>query len=579
MRWTQALIPTLKETPAEAEAISHKLMVRAGLIRKLSAGAYSYLPLGFRVLKKVENIVREEMDLTGAQEMLMPAIQPPDLWKKTGRYAELGEDMIKFKDRSGREMILGPTHEEVITDIARAEIRSYRDMPKILYQIQTKFRDEARPRFGVVRSKEFIMKDAYSFDADADGLNKSYDKMHKAYCRIFKRCGLDFIIVKADPGVMGGSESAEFMVLAEAGEDIIVVCNCGFASSLDLAECVVSETRNQKPETRTEKIQEVGTPGITTVEKVSKLLGVKPRQLIKTLIYLADDKPIAILIRGDHDLNEAKLRKILKCAKLTLADESTIEKVTGAPLGFSGPVGLKGIRIIADEAVRGITDGITGANKKDKHLTNVCEARDFKAEDYLDLRTIKDEDLCPKCKKRKVSLKRAIELGHVFKLGTRYTKALDANCLDKNGKERSIIMGCYGIGINRIMAAVIEKYNDDKGIIWPKAISPYEAIIIALNIKKEKISSAANKIYTQLEDENISCLLDDRDVSPGVKFNDADLIGIPLQIIIGPNTIKSDKLEIKERGEKTKKKVKLSQAVRYIVSHIKKSNIKNQISK
>ncbi len=568
MRWTQALIPTLKETPAEAEAISHKLMVRAGLIRKLSAGAYSYLPLGFRVLKKVENIVREEMDSTGAQEMLMPAIQPPDLWKKTGRYNELGEDMIKFKDRSGREMVLGPTHEEVITDIARAEIRSYRDMPKILYQIQTKFRDEARPRFGVVRSKEFIMKDAYSFDADKQGLDRSYDKMYKAYSRIFKRCGLDFIIVKADPGVMGGSESAEFLVLAEAGEDIIVVCNCGFASSLDLAECVVSETRNQKPETRTEKIQEVDTPGITTVDKVSKLLGVKPQQLIKTLIYLADDKSIVILIRGDHDLNEAKLRKILKCAKLTLADESTVEKVTGAPLGFSGPVGLKGMRIIADEAVKGITNGITGANKKDKHLMNVCEARDFKAEDYLDLRTIKDEDLCPKCKKRKVSLKRAIELGHVFKLGTRYTKALDANYLDKNGKERPIIMGCYGIGINRIMAAVIEKYNDDKGIIWPKAISPYDAIIIALNIKKEKISSAANKIYTQLEDENVSCLLDDRDVSPGVKFNDADLIGIPLQIIIGPNTIKSDKLEIKERGEKTKKKVKLSQAVKSVMSYL-----------
>lgn len=568
MRWTQALIPTLKETPAEAEAISHKLMVRAGLIRKLSAGAYSYLPLGFRVLKKVENIVREEMDSVGAQEMLMPAIQPPDLWKKTGRYNELGEDMIKFKDRSGREMVLGPTHEEVITDIARVEIRSYRDMPKILYQIQTKFRDEARPRFGVVRSKEFIMKDAYSFDADKQGLDRSYDKMYKAYSRIFKRCGLDFLIVKADPGVMGGSESAEFMVLAEAGEDIIVVCSCGFASSLDMAECVSSKQLAVSSKQSTSPLKEVDTPGITTVEKVSKLLGVKPQQLIKTLIYLADDKSIAILIRGDHDLNEAKLRKILKCAKLTLADESTIEKVTGAPLGFSGPVGLKGIRIIADEAVKGITDGITGANKKDKHLMNVCDGRDFKAEDYLDLRTIKDEDLCPKCKKRKVSLKRAIELGHVFKLGTRYTKALDANCLDKNGKERPIIMGCYGIGINRIMAAVIEKYNDDKGIIWPKAISPYEAIIIPLNIKNKKISSAANKVYTQLEDENVSCLLDDRDVSPGVKFNDADLIGIPLQIIIGPNTIKSDKLEIKERGEKTKKKVKLSQAVKSVMSYL-----------
>lgn len=565
MKWSEALIPTLKETPAEAEAISHKLMLRAGLIRKLSAGAYTYLPLGFRVLKRIENIVREEMDSAGAQEMLMPAIQPPDLWHKTERYAELGEDMIKYKDRSGREMVLGPTHEEVITDIARAEIRSYRDMPKILYQIQTKFRDEARPRFGIVRSKEFIMKDAYSFDADGQGLDKSYDKMYKAYCRIFKRCGLDFIVVKADPGVMGGSESAEFMVLAEAGEDIIVTCSCGFASSVDLAECIISHQLPVISHQSKSTVKEVETPGITTVEKISKLLNVRPKQLIKTLIYLADNKPIAILIRGNHDLNETKLAKYLKCTKLILADKSTIERVTGAPMGFSGPVGLKDIRIIADKSVNGMAGGVTGANKKDKHLINVCEGRDFKAESYIDLRTIKEGDLCPDCRKKKVSLKRAIELGHVFKLGTRYTKALGADFLDKNGKKHLIIMGCYGIGINRIIAAAIEKHNDEKGIIWPKSISPYDAIIIPLKITDKKIDSAAKKIYTQLQKKNVKCLLDDRDISAGIKFNDADLIGIPLQIIIGPNTIKNNKLEVKIRGKEVKRKIKISEAVKKIV--------------
>jgi len=567
MRWTQALIPTLKETPAEAEAVSHKLMLRAGLIRKLCAGAYTYLPLGFKVLKRIENIVREEMDSAGAEEMLMPAIQPPDLWQKTGRYNELGEDMIKYKDRANREMVLGPTHEEVITDIARAEIRSYRDMPKILYQIQTKFRDEARPRFGVVRSKEFIMKDAYSFDADEEGLSKSYDKMYKAYCKIFKRCGLDFIVVKADPGVMGGSESAEFMVLAEAGEDIIVTCDCGFTSSLDVAEYINPQPTTHNPQPTTKEISEVDTPGITTVEKVSELLNAQPQQLIKTLIYLGDDKPVAVLIRGDHDLNETKLAKYLKCTSLTLADKSTIERVTGAPLGFSGPAGLKGIRIIADKAVKGMSGGIAGANKKDKHLINVCDGRDFKAQDYLDLRIIKEGDPCPKCKKKKVSLKRAIELGHVFKLGTRYTKALGANFSDKSGKEHPIIMGCYGIGINRIMAAVIEKSSDDKGIIWPKTISPYDVIIIPLKLTDKRIASAAKKVYEQLQKKDISCLLDDRDASPGVKFNDADLIGIPLQVIIGPNTIKNNKLEVKMRGKEAKKEVKISEAVKSISSY------------
>ncbi len=417
MRWSQALIPTVKETPAEAEAVSHKLMLRAGLIRKLMSGAYTYLPLGFKVLNKVQNIIREEMDSAGAQQLLMPAIQPPELWHKTGRYAQLGEDMIKYKDRTGKEFVLGPTHEEVITDIAKAEIHSYRDMPKILYQIQTKFRDEARPRFGVVRSKEFIMKDAYSFDANEEGLNKSYDKMFNAYCSIFKRCGLDFIVVNADPGVMGGKESAEFMVSTDAGEDIIGICECGFASSL--------------PEEQTES-------------------------------------------------------------------------------------------------------AIT----------------------------------CPKCKNKKVSLKRTMELGHVFKLGTKYTKALEANFLDKDGKAYPIIMGCYGIGVNRIIAAAIERHNDEKGIIWPKEISPYSVIIIPLKMTDPKIVEASEKIYKELKEKGISCLLDDRDVSAGVKFNDADLIGIPLQVVIGSNSIKNSSVELKQRGKDLKDEVKISEAVKCITSQI-----------
>ncbi|MFH0731969.1 MAG: proline--tRNA ligase [Candidatus Omnitrophota bacterium] len=415
MRWSNALIPTLKETPAEAEVISHKLMLRAGLIRKLSAGAYTYLPIGFKVLKKTEDIIRQEMDAQGAQQILMPAIQPPELWHKTGRYKDLGDDMIKFKDRSGREVVLGPTHEEVITDIARTEIRSYRDMPKILYQIQTKFRDEARPRFGIVRSKEFIMKDAYSFDCDEKGLDKSYDKMYKAYCNIFKRCGLDFIVVKADSGIMGGSESAEFMVLTESGEDIITVCECGYAQAQD-------------------------------------------------------------------------------------------------------------------------------AEKKEKNET------------------------CLQCKKKKVASKRAMELGHVFKLGTKYTKALGANFIDKDGKELPIIMGCYGIGVNRIIAAAIESHNDEKGIIWPKAISPYDVIIMPLKMGDDLISLSADNLYKELTAKGIDCLLDDRDVSAGVKFNDADLIGIPLQIIIGPKGIKDGKVEVKQRGKEEKVEIALSQAVKHIIS-------------
>lgn len=553
MRYSKSFIPTLKEDPAGAEAVSHKLMLRAGLIRKLMAGAYSYLPLGFRVLKKIEDVVRAEMDSTGALEILMPALHPADIWHETGRYELIGDELVKFKDRTGREMVIGPTHEEVITDIARNHIHSYKDLPKTLYQIQTKLRDEPRPRFGVIRSKEFIMKDAYSFDRDEPGLDKSYKTMLDCYRRIFMNCGIDVTAVEADTGFMGGSESAEYMVLSESGEDIITVCgNCDYKSSLAKAACAAYSNRRPPTKGCPPKIEEVDTPGITTIEKVSEFLKCKPEKMIKTLIYLADERPIAVLVRGDHDVNEAKLLSVTGAKRLSLADEQTILKVTAAPLGFSGPCGLKGIDIIADHAISAVGIGITGANKRDKHLLNVVPGRDFGIKETFDIRYMAEGDACPRCKSP-VSLKRAIELGHVFKLGTKYSSSMNARFLDSDGKEKDLIMGCYGIGINRIIAAAIEQNNDKDGIIWPLNIAPYKVSIIALNIQDKKISEEAEKLYKELIDDGVEVLFDDRDISPGIKFKDADLIGIPVQVIIGPQSIQNATAEIKLRrgGEKT----------------------------
>lgn len=562
MRYSKAFIPTLKESPADAEAISHKLMVRAGIIRKLISGVYSYLPLGFKVLKKVERIVREEMDSAGAHEILMPALQPAALWHQTGRYVVLGEELVKFKDRHGKEMVIGPTHEEVITDIAKNELRSYKDLPKIIYQIQTKLRDEPRPRFGVIRSKEFIMKDAYSFDRDQNGLDISYKKMFETYKRIFDRCGLDAISVEADTGFMGGKESAEFMVLSESGEDIVVVCNaCSYKSSLVKASCKPQEKRADK--TKQPEVEEVLTPGLSTVEKVSEFLKRKPSQLIKTLIYIADGKPTTVLVRGDHDVNEAKLTALLKAKGLTLADEATIEKVTNGPLGFSGPCGLKGIDMIIDHAVVDIEDGVTGANKKDTHLVHVLPGRDFPMKETHDIRYVTEKDPCPKCKKP-IMLKKAIEVGHVFKLGTKYSESMKARFLDRDGKEKFFIMGCYGIGINRIIAAAIEQNNDKYGIIWPESIAPYKVIILSLNTDDKTVTDASEKIYEQLCKASVEVLLDDRDVSPGIKFKDADLIGIPTQIVIGSKGIKKSTAEIKTRATGEKKETPLDEVMRSI---------------
>ncbi len=547
MRWSKSLIPTLKEVPQEAEAISHQLMLRAGLIRKLASGTYSYLPLGFKVIKKVERIIREEMDKSGAQEVLLPALQPVELWMESGRYSDLGEDMVSFKDRHGKEVVLGPTHEEVITDLIRKEVKSYRQLPIILYQLQTKFRDEIRPRFGVIRSKEFIMKDAYSFDRDIEGLNSSYEKMYKAYCRIFERCGLSYIIVEADPGIMGGNVSHEFMVLARNGEDEIVNCpSCGYAASLAKAECPEVAPR---PKTSLKPLKEVSTPDSKTIGEVSKLLDVTPDAMVKTLIYEADERPYAILVRGDHEVNEAKVTRLLKCSRLTLANERTIEQATGAPMGFAGPVGLKGVQIIADYSIRDINDFVTGANKKDMHLVNVNIDRDFKVDLWGDIRYIRDTDPCPRCGKG-LRIEHAIEIGHIFKLGTKYSKSLGARFLDEDGKEKDIIMGCYGIGVNRIVASIIEEHHDEDGIIWPISISPFEVLILPVNPTHAESTEFAEEVYTSLLDDGIDTLLDDRDERPGIKFKDADLIGIPFRIVIGEKNLKMGKVEIKNRKTK-----------------------------
>ena len=550
MRWTKYFIPTLKEVPSEAEAVSHRLMIRAGLVRKLVSGAYTYLPLGLRILKKVQNIIREEMNNAGAIELFMPSMQPVELWHESGRFKDLGEDLITYKDRHSRVIVFGPTHEEVITDLVRNHVNSYKQLPITFYQIQTKFRDEVRPRFGVIRSREFIMKDAYSFDRDWQGLDISYKKMYEAYERIFHRCGLKAIPVEADSGVMGGDVSHEFMVVAENGEDLLAHCaSCGYAASIAIAGVKEGSGYGIKSEAA-KLLKEVDTPGVTTIEKVGHLLKVRPDEMVKTLIYAADEKPVAVLIRGDHDANEAKIKKYLKCVKLEMADENVIKKVTNGPMGFSGPVGLKEARVIADSSIKAMVNFVTGANKKDKHYINTNIDRDFKISECADLRMITEKDLCPKCNKS-IKIEHAIEMGHVFKLGLKYSKAMKAEFLDEDGKLKPVVMGCYGIGVNRIMAAAAELHNDKKGIIWPLAIAPFQVLVIPINYKEENIRKTAENIYEELGKLGIETLLDDRDESAGIKFNDAELIGIPFSIVIGDKGLKKGKLEIKirETGE------------------------------
>jgi len=548
MKWSQSLIPTLKENPSEAEIDSHKLMIRAGLIRRITAGAYAYLPLGTLVLNKVINIVREEMNRAGAIEVFLPALQPLNLLEESGRLNVFGDDLITFEDRHGKTTALGPTHEEIITDIVGNEINSYRQLPITLYQIQTKFRDETRPRFGVLRSKEFIMKDAYSFDIDYEGLNKSYKLMYDAYCRIFDRCDLDYIVVEADSGAMGGDVSHEFMVPSSVGEDVLIRClKCGYSANRERAEFAPIPKENH---VTLQTVKEVLTPNKHTIQEVSTFLKVSSSKMVKTMIYISNGEPIAVLLRGDHEVNETKLTKVLGqeavALALALADHTTIEHVTGARLGFAGPVGLK-TRIIADQAVSVLSNFVTGANKSDFHLLNVNTERDFKIDQIANVRYVTKGDKCPKCN-HDLDISQGIEIGHVFKLGTKYSDALKAKFLDTNGKEKSMIMGCYGIGVNRIIASLIERSHDENGIIWPLLLAPYKVIIIPVNVSDTNSMQMANSIYEDLSNNpGIEVLLDDRDLRPGVKFKDADLIGIPIKIIIGRKFTETKELEIKLR--------------------------------
>lgn len=569
MRYSNYFIPTHKEVPSDAEIVSHQLMLRAGLIRKLTSGIYTYLPIGLKSIRKVENIIRQEMNRAGAIELLMPGVQPAELWQESGRWEYYGRELLRFKDRHNRDCCLGPTHEEVITDLVRKEVHSYKQMPVNFYQIQTKFRDEIRPRFGIMRCREFIMKDAYSFDADEAGAEKSYKIMYETYCNIFRRCGLKFRAVEADTGSIGGSFSHEFMVLANTGEDQIVNClRCSYAANLERAEVKWDADKSASVDLEDMKpYEEVKTPDIKTVEEVTSFLSVTPDQLIKTLIFKSDGEVIATLVRGDHELNEAKLRNLLGAEQVELADPDLVAQVTGAPMGFAGPTGLK-VKTVADHAIRGMKNFVTGGNRKDLHLRNVNLGRDFQVDLFGDLRIIMPDDPCPRCGEE-LSFGRGIEVGHIFKLGTKYSKALGAVFLDEYGQEKPIIMGCYGIGVGRTVAAAIEQNHDFDGIIFPIPIAPFEVVILPLQMHETEVVEASEKIYQELSDYGLDILLDDRDTRAGIKFKDADLLGTPLRVTVGLRSLKNGQVEMKVRSEAEGFSIPLNEAPAIIREKVK----------
>ena len=537
VRQSQLFRTTLREVPAEAEAKSHQVLLRGGYIRQLAAGVYNYLPLGWRVLRKIEAIIREEMDKSGAQELFMPAIQPAELWRDSGRYEVYGPELIRLRDRHEREFVLGPTHEEVITSLVRQEISSYRRLPVTLYQIQTKFRDERRPRFGLLRGREFLMKDAYSFDRDWDGLDVSYRAMYSAYERIFERCGLTFRAVEADAGAIGGEgETHEFMALAEIGEDTVVSCSaCTYAANMERAEAGPSNAEpavNQLSRgTRAEGPQLVHTPGIRTIEELTRFFGTERKHLMKTLIYKTGDRTVAVLVRGDRDVNETKVKRYLNAETLELAGAEDVQHATGAASGYAGPVGLA-VPLLVDYEVAAMSEGIAGANRDDKHLVHVRPGIDFSLEHTGDFRNVSEGDSCPRCKEPLV-FHRGIELGHVFKLGTKYSTPLQAVYLEEDGREKPVVMGCYGIGVSRVMAAAAEQAIREDRIVWPPAVAPFLVHIIPVSIKDQAQTGLAEQIYGELTEAGIDCLLDDRDERAGVKFKDADLTGAPVRIIVG----------------------------------------------
>ncbi len=567
MRWSEFFIRTKREEPAEAEVISHKLMLKAGMVLKVSSGIYTYSPLGLRVIRKVERIVREEMNRAGAIEVLMPVVIPKELWEESGRWNLYGKELLRFKDRGEKWLCLGPTHEEVITDFARREIRSYRDLPKNFYQIHTKFRDEIRPRFGLMRAREFIMKDAYSFDADEKGAERSYEIMYETYTRIFERCGLKMRAVEAETGTIGGKFSHEFMVLADTGEEVILFCEkCSYSANRERAETVegglppVREETSRSPEM-------VPTPDTKTVEEVSRFLNIPKERIIKSLVYYLDGKPALVLVRGDMEANEAKIKRWVNVNDVRLADEKEIVELTGAEKGFIGPVGSS-LRILVDWSVLSVKDGACGANKNDYHFVHVLPGRDFPLKLVGDFRFAVEGDICPKCKKGKLRGTRGIEVGHTFKLGTKYSEPMNAKFLDRDGVEKFMVMGCYGIGIGRTACAAIEQGHDEKGIIFPVSLAPFETVVLPVNAGESEQVSTAERIYRELLDFRVDAIIDDRDERIGVKLNDADLIGIAMKVIVGKK-VKEGKVEIKTRDGRINAEVNIGECAEK-VSEIKK---------
>ena len=552
MKWSKALIQTLREDPSDAEIDSHKLLVRAGLVKKTAGGLYTYLPLGMRVLRKVAAIVREEMDRAGAQEIAMPILQPAELWKESGRWETMGPNMFKVKDRARHDYALAPTAEEAVVDAIRSVVSSYRQLPVTVYQIHWKFRDEIRPRFGLMRSKEFLMKDAYSFDVSSEAADESYAAMYEAYKRIFRRCGLDAVPVEADTGDIGGKSSHEFHVLAEAGEDGIAACECGYAANLEKA--VRRTPVRNDPECPEPEI--VPTPGAKTIEEVSKFMERPAESFVKSLVYVADGVPVMVCVGGERDVNEIKLKRFLGAKAVELADPATVLDVTGANAGSVGPVKpAKDVRIVADVGLKGGRGFVTGANRDDHHLRNVDLARDAKISDYADLVVVREGDICEKCGKA-MKIKRGIEVGHVFKLGTKYTDAMKAVFKSGEADDAVMVMGCYGIGVGRTMQAIIEQSHDANGIVWPSSVSPYQVVVENLDPGDAAVDAAAGAIEAELEKRGVDVIVDDREERPGVKFKDADLIGFTVRVVVGAKSLKNGGVEIKRRADdKSKTKI------------------------
>jgi prolyl-tRNA synthetase len=562
VRVSGLLSKTLREVPADAELVSHQYLVRAGYINQVAAGIYVYLPLGWRVLKKIEEIVRDEMNKAGGQEITMPVLQPNELWQQSGRDKTV-DVLFHLYDRRERKLTLGPTHEEIVTQLAARYVRSYRDLPLMLYQIQVKFRDEPRPRGGLIRAREFSMKDLYSFDADEAGMDISYDKMLQAYKNIYRRCGLPVIVVDADSGAIGGKDSREFMAVTPAGEDEVISCpGCGYAANLEKAVSVKEKVGGDSPL----PVEEVSTPGMATIEDVAGFLKVPPSRTLKAVFYIADGKMVFGVIRGDLAVNEIKLKNQLHCADLRMATEAEVIAAGIVP-GAASPVGLKGITVIADDSVTTGTNFVAGGNKPDTHLKNVNYPRDFKADIVADIASARPGDKCVNCG-GKLESTRGIEVGHIFKLETVYSKKFDASFIDVKGESKPIVMGCYGLGLTRLMAAVIEMNHDDKGIIWPVSIAPYQVYLCPLYREGTKVAETAEKLYKDMQDAGIEVLYDDREAAPGVKFNDTDLIGIPYRVTVSPRTLEKDSVEFKKRAEKESVVVPMGEIIEKLKSAI-----------